>query len=55
MTNAVVQFDDADNFEADLEAMLEQQALGEAEARSRSGQASRYRMGSGERVSIGFE
>ena len=45
MTNAV-QFDDADNFEADLEAMLEQQALGEAEARSRSGHASRYTMGS---------
>ena len=46
VTNAVAQVDDADTFVADLEAMLEQHALGEAEARSRSGHASRYLMGS---------
>ena len=45
MTDAVAQCDEADNFAAALEAMLEQQALS-AEARSRSGHAPRYMMGS---------
>ena len=45
VTNAVAQCDEADNFAAALEAMLEQQALS-AEARSRSGHAPRYMMGS---------
>lgn len=43
VTNAAARCDEADNFAAALEAMLEQQALGEAEARSRSWHVSRGR------------